>query len=177
MKRLIVPLAALLLASPLAAKTPEEVAAAALKAAPVWDGHNDVAEQLRERRSDVIAAFDFNDTTHEPDGKGGTSTMHRMLRALRKPIMRGVYGDSPARSRIRVKKVEDFPRQGPAHPADLLQIGQACRRHGAGRAEMLQQRTLAARPDAGDLVQRIGADGGAALLAMGADSEAVRFVA
>ena len=82
MKRLIVPLAALLLASPLAAKTPEEVAAAALKAAPVWDGHNDVAEQLRERRSDVIAAFDFNDTTHEPDGKGGTSTMHTDLPRL-----------------------------------------------------------------------------------------------
>jgi membrane dipeptidase len=84
MKRLIVPLAALLLASPLAAKTPEEVAAAALKAAPVWDGHNDVAEQLRARRADVIAAFDFNDTTHEPDGKGGTSSMHTDLARLAK---------------------------------------------------------------------------------------------
>lgn len=82
MKRLILPLAALALAAPLAAKTPEEVAAAALKAAPVWDGHNDVAEQLRVRRGDVIAGFDFNDTTHEPDGKGGVKTMHTDLPRL-----------------------------------------------------------------------------------------------
>ena len=33
---------------------PEQIAAAALKAAPVWDGHNDVPEQLRERIEDVI---------------------------------------------------------------------------------------------------------------------------
>jgi membrane dipeptidase len=81
-KRLFVSLAALVLASPLCARTPEEVAAAALKAAPVWDGHNDVAEQLRERRGDVLAGFDFNDTTHEPDGKGGTKTMHTDLPRL-----------------------------------------------------------------------------------------------
>nr|WP_166177350.1 dipeptidase [Altererythrobacter segetis] len=84
MKRLILPLAALLLAAPLTAKTPEEVAAAALDAAPVWDGHNDVPEQLRSRRADVIAGFDFNDTTHEPDGKGGTKTMHTDLPRLAK---------------------------------------------------------------------------------------------
>ena len=84
MKRLILPLAALALSAPLAAKTPEQVAAAALAAAPVWDGHNDVAEQLRERRQDVIAGFDFNDTTHEPDGKGGTSPMHTDLPRLAK---------------------------------------------------------------------------------------------
>ncbi len=84
MKRLIRPLAALALAAPLAAKTPAEVAAAALEAAPVWDGHNDVAEQLRVRRGDVIAGFDFNDTTHEPDGKGGARTMHTDLPRLAK---------------------------------------------------------------------------------------------
>jgi membrane dipeptidase len=82
MKRSILPLLALTLAAPLAAKTPEEVATAALKAAPVWDGHNDVAEQLRVRRGDVIAGFDFNDTTHEPDGKGGTTLMHTDLPRL-----------------------------------------------------------------------------------------------
>ena len=53
MKRLILPLVVLMLATPLAAKTPEEVAAAALKAAPIWDGHNDVGEQLRERRRET----------------------------------------------------------------------------------------------------------------------------
>ena len=76
-------LALLALAAPLAARTPEETAAAALKAAPVWDGHNDVAEQVRARRRDVLAGFDFNDTTHEPDGRG-VSTMHTDLRRLAK---------------------------------------------------------------------------------------------
>jgi membrane dipeptidase len=84
MRRLLLPFVALTLAAPLAAKTPEEVAAAALKAAPVWDGHNDVAEQLRTRRGDVIAAFDFNDTTHEPDGNGGTKPMHTDLPRMAK---------------------------------------------------------------------------------------------
>lgn len=28
----------------------------------VWDGHNDVPEQLRERRKDVLEGFDFNDS-------------------------------------------------------------------------------------------------------------------
>jgi len=84
MRRWALPLLMLVLASPLAARTPEDVAAAALKAAPVWDGHNDVAEQLRSRRGDVIADFNFNDTTHEPDGKGGTSAMQTDLARLAK---------------------------------------------------------------------------------------------
>ncbi len=51
------------LASPLAAKdSPEEVAAKALEAAPVWDGHNDVPIQLRGRFGNVIGDFDFADT-------------------------------------------------------------------------------------------------------------------
>ena len=73
----------LALAVPAAAQAPEEVAAAALRAAPVWDGHNDVPEQLRGRRADVLAGFDFADTTHEPDGRGGTSAMQTDLRRLR----------------------------------------------------------------------------------------------
>jgi membrane dipeptidase len=73
---------ALALALPVAAQTPEAVAEAALRAAPVWDGHNDVPEQLRGRRGDVIADFDFNDTTAEPDGKGGTKPMHTDFRRL-----------------------------------------------------------------------------------------------
>lgn len=76
MNKLVIALGLLACAGPLAAKTPEETAAAALKAAPIWDGHNDVPEQLRDRRGDVIADFDFNDTRSEPDGKGGTSAMH-----------------------------------------------------------------------------------------------------
>jgi membrane dipeptidase len=84
MKRLALPLAALLLTAPLSARTPEAIAAAALQAAPVWDGHNDVAEQLRARRGDVLAGFDFTDTTREPDGKGGTSAMQTDLARLAK---------------------------------------------------------------------------------------------
>jgi len=52
-----------LVAAPLAAQTPEEVAAAALDATPVWDGHNDVPIQLRARFGNVIGEFDFEDTT------------------------------------------------------------------------------------------------------------------
>lgn len=57
-------LAAPALAAP--AMTPEQTVAAALKEAPVWDGHNDVPEQLRDRRKDVLAGFDFHDTVNEP---------------------------------------------------------------------------------------------------------------
>lgn len=59
----------LLLATPALAApsaSPEQLAQAALKEAPVWDGHNDVPEQLRDRRHNVLTGFDFRDTTHEP---------------------------------------------------------------------------------------------------------------
>lgn len=57
-------------ASPLAAQTAQDIAAAALEAAPVWDGHNDVPIQLRGRLGNVINSFDFEDTrdTGEADG-------------------------------------------------------------------------------------------------------------
>ena len=52
-----------LAASPLAAQqTPEQIAAAALEEAPVFDGHNDVPIQLRARFGNVIGDFDFVDT-------------------------------------------------------------------------------------------------------------------
>lgn len=52
-----------LLAAPVAAQEKaEEVAAAALDASPVFDGHNDVPIQLRGRFDNVIADFDFVDT-------------------------------------------------------------------------------------------------------------------
>ncbi|HYD05979.1 MAG TPA: dipeptidase [Reyranella sp.] len=57
-------LAAALAATPAVAapRTPEQVAEAALRAAPVWDGHNDAPEQLRDRREGILAGFDFEDT-------------------------------------------------------------------------------------------------------------------
>ena len=51
--------AAALVAAPAAARSPEQVAEAALKAAPVWDGHNDVPEAIRDRRAGVLGDFDF----------------------------------------------------------------------------------------------------------------------
>jgi membrane dipeptidase len=61
--------AALLPLSPLAAQeAPVDAATAtanaALEAAPVFDGHNDVPNQLRARVANQINGFDFEDTTH-----------------------------------------------------------------------------------------------------------------
>jgi membrane dipeptidase len=77
MKRIAIGLALAALASPASARTPEETAEAALRAAPVWDGHNDVPEQLRGRYHDVIGTFDFSDTAK------GERPMATDLRRLR----------------------------------------------------------------------------------------------
>lgn len=68
----------------LLARTPEQTADAALKAAPVWDGHNDVPWQLRQRRGNVIAAFDFADTSGTADPANDRKAMHTDLARLRK---------------------------------------------------------------------------------------------
>ena len=81
MRRFLLPLAAVsslalsasLPAAP--ARDPEQVAMAALAAAPVWDGHNDVPEQMRDRRKDVLGTFDFRDTTGTADPATGTGAM------------------------------------------------------------------------------------------------------
>ena len=70
-------LAALLLSgSAFAAPSPEQVAEAALRDAPVWDGHNDVPEQLRERYGNVIAGWNFADTTGTADPDRNLGPMH-----------------------------------------------------------------------------------------------------
>ena len=66
-----------------AVRTPEQVALAALNAAPVWDGHNDVPEQLRDRRKDVLGDFDFRDTTGTGDAAKGVGAMQTDLTRLR----------------------------------------------------------------------------------------------
>lgn len=73
----------LVAAAPVAAKTPEQVAAAALAAAPVWDGHNDVPEQLRDRRKNILAGFDFHDTANTADPANGVAAMQTDLKRLR----------------------------------------------------------------------------------------------
>lgn len=73
-----------LLAGPALAATPQQVAEAALRAAPVWDGHNDMPEQLRDRRKGLIANFDFRDTTATADAASGKKAMHTDLTRLRR---------------------------------------------------------------------------------------------
>ena len=80
-------LAASLFAAPVVAAPqgyPEGVAAAALKGAPVWDGHNDVPEQLRDRRKDLLKGFDFRDTTGTADPERDRVAMHTDLTRLRR---------------------------------------------------------------------------------------------
>jgi len=78
----------LALCSPLAAQTPEAVADAALRAAPVWDGHNDVPIQLRARFGNVLADFDFEDTTDT----GPTDTQGRVMHTDFARLARGRVG-------------------------------------------------------------------------------------
>ena len=61
---------------------PARLAADALQAAPVWDGHNDVPEQLRDRRRDVLGDFDFRDTLNTADAARGLGAMHTDLKRL-----------------------------------------------------------------------------------------------
>jgi len=80
--------AGLLLAGPLAAQETAPVDAAtatanaALEAAPVFDGHNDIPNQLRDRLANQINAFDFEDTTDtgpsDPDGRALHTDLARL---------------------------------------------------------------------------------------------------
>lgn len=85
---LLAGLAALaLLSTPAAAQSsPEATAEAALKKAPVFDGHNDVPWALRARADNMINAFDFHDTHHtaKPDATPPEQAMHTDLVRLRK---------------------------------------------------------------------------------------------
>ena len=63
-------------------RSPEQIAMAALTAAPVWDAHNDVPEQLRDRRSDVLGTFDFRDTTGTADPAKNVGAMQTDLTRL-----------------------------------------------------------------------------------------------
>jgi membrane dipeptidase len=73
-----------MLGTPAEAATPEQMAQAALDAAPVWDGHNDMPEQLRDRRKDLVADFDFHDTTGTADPARDKRAMHTDLTRLRR---------------------------------------------------------------------------------------------
>jgi len=79
----LVSAAAVVLASNAVAQSPEAVAEAALEAAPVFDGHNDVPIQLRGRWLNMIGDFDFVDTTDTGPEQAEHRTMHTDLNRLR----------------------------------------------------------------------------------------------
>lgn len=89
--RMLFTLALLASTAPVAAapSNPEAVAEAALKAAPVFDGHNDVPEALRDRVGNVINGFDFIDTRHT--AKDGAMKMHTDLNRLRQGRVGGQF--------------------------------------------------------------------------------------
>ena len=88
MRRLLLATTALCIAAaaPAASRSPEQVAEqvakAALAAAPVWDGHNDVPEQLRDRRKNMLGGFDFTDTTNTADPAHGKAAMMTDLKRI-----------------------------------------------------------------------------------------------
>ena len=74
--------AVLAVSAPAAAQTEaERTASAALEAAPVWDGHNDVPIQLRSRLGNVINQFDFGDTLDT--ATDARNAMHSDLNRMR----------------------------------------------------------------------------------------------
>jgi membrane dipeptidase len=78
----------LMLTAPLAAQqvdpaTATATANAALEAAPVFDGHNDVPNQLRDRTQNQINAFDFEDTTDTGEGHPEGRALHTDLGRLK----------------------------------------------------------------------------------------------
>ena len=74
--------AVLAISAPAAAQTEaERTASAALEAAPVWDGHNDVPIQLRSRLGNVINQFDFDDTLDT--ATDARNAMHSDLNRMR----------------------------------------------------------------------------------------------
>lgn len=78
-------LAGLFIAVPLVAQQNDLATAtanAALEAAPVFDGHNDVPNQLRSRRANQIDGFDFVDTLHTGDDHGHSGALHTDLTRL-----------------------------------------------------------------------------------------------
>lgn len=117
----------------LAAASPEAVAAAALKAAPVWDGHNDVPEQLRDRRKDLLKGFDFRDTTGTADPAAGRVAMHTDLTRLRRGHVGAQFwsvfvpaslSDQQAVQAV-MEQIDVMKRLIAAYPDDLQYAGDA----------------------------------------------------
>ncbi|WP_370178464.1 dipeptidase [Alteriqipengyuania sp.] len=64
-------------------RSPEEVAAAALDAAPVWDGHNDMPYQVQVRFRNLLERFNFRDTSEADAFHPERRAMHTDIERLR----------------------------------------------------------------------------------------------
>ncbi|WP_240504545.1 dipeptidase [Tsuneonella mangrovi] len=154
MKYLAIGMAALMVATPSFAQTPQQVAEAALSEAPVWDGHNDVPEQLRERMRDVLASFDFNDTTDEPVTEYGGPSMHTDLPRLAKGhvgaqfwsvyVSADLQGSAPVQATL--EQIDVIKRVVARHP-DRMQLA-------TSTADVIAARK------AGKIASLIGMEGG-----------------
>lgn len=109
----------------IAQTSPEAVAEAALKRAPVFDGHNDVPWALRKRAGNVINDFDFHDT-------GDTATkdsiaMHTDLVRLRKGRVGAQFwsvyvpsnDDEAEAVQQTIEQIDVMKRLAARYPADL----------------------------------------------------------
>ena len=119
-----------LIIPPVAAQTsPEAVAEAALKRAPVFDGHNDVPWALRDRVGNVINDFDFRDTTDtaKPDASPPDIGMHTDLTRLRKGRVGAQFWsvyvpsntDEPRAIQQTLEQIDVAKRLIARYPADL----------------------------------------------------------
>lgn len=149
---------ALILATPAIAepaRSPEQIAAAALQAAPVWDGHNDVPEQLRSRIGNLLNDFDFRDT--RATAREGKAAMHTDLVRLRKGQVGAqfwsVYVDhtlpEPEAVRQTLEQIDTVKRLVARYPSDL-QLA-------TGVAEVERARK------AGKIASLIGIEGGGSI--------------
>jgi len=117
---------ALLLSAGLAyAATPEQTARAALKNAPVVDGHNDVPEQIRARFDNNLNRFDFRDTSKT--GDADHMVMHTDLTRLKKGMVGGQFwsvwvpASLPEAEAVRevTEQIDTVHRLVAAYPNDL----------------------------------------------------------
>ncbi|MEL7690693.1 dipeptidase [Citromicrobium bathyomarinum] len=114
-----------LICSPLAAQTAEETALAALEAAPVWDGHNDVPIQLRARFANQIGDFDFEHTDQVKTEEGDAmQTDLARLRAGRVGVQWwSVYVpaavDEPRAVQMTMEQIDVMKRLIARYPEDM----------------------------------------------------------
>jgi len=112
--------------TPIAAQdNPEDIARAALEAAPVWDGHNDVPGRLRGLHGNVLADFDFHDTLEGDDWTPGQ--MHTDLARLREGMVGAQWWsvyvsaalEEPVAVQTTMEQIDVAKRLIAAYPDDL----------------------------------------------------------